>query len=571
METHADDNGHDEHDEHDAVTPWKRVLALLLIGGVLLTVQCWRDYEGLTNAETMELASVARNMVQGRGFIASCVRPADLWFMGPQRDRTAAADHMRDIRNGPVYPSVLALGFLLGGLDGELSVKEFTERAEYRVILPLSIVCMLLAGILIFMAAQRLLGESAALLVLTLYVLSTPFLELGLWGGPLSLQLVLGAAALLAVLRCVQHREGPHGDEIASWLAPLLCAGFLVGVSMLTRYRGVVMGVTLLVVLFVGANRRRCWLSCLFFVGVVILTLSPWLVRNTVASGRLFGIAPYTLLNGSVLFEGDGFDASLSPVLGNFSIARAVKARLVEQGGALLESNAAGLGLGVVMALFLAALFVHYENRLLATLRRGVVAGLGGLLLVMALTDISAAYELLPCVFILAVAGFYGLIHNIDFREPEQETLAVLALVLWVAFPTAIGLMGSGHHRPFPPYSSSFIQHFTGLLSKGETLCSDIPWATAWYGGRTSILLPRSVEAFDELKRTQPALAGLHITGESVKWMFTDAAVRRPRVSWRSLMVGHIPPDFPFTEAMAFPPSTRDQWFFTDRDHLSAP
>ncbi len=52
---------------------------------------------------------------------------------------------------------------------------------------------------------------------------------------------------------------------------------------------------------------------------------------------------------------------------------------------------------------------------------------------------------------------------------------------------------------PYPPYFHRYIGWVATMLEPEECLVTDIPWATAWYGGRTSVLLPRHIDDFYDL------------------------------------------------------------------------
>lgn len=563
----------DPEEDADVAFPWLNVIGLFVLGVVLMGIHGLRDYDGLTDPDTMEMAAVGRNMAEGRGFVASCVRPVDVWFMTEHAKKTATVEHMPDLRHGPVFPSIMAALYLVTGLDGSLPVLEFTHRAEFFVMLPMTILFTLLSGLLVFLATRRLAGMVSAQLALAMYMVALPILDLSLWGGASALLLLLGAAALLAVVRAVAHRDGQHGEEMSGWLAPILLAGFLVGLAVLTRYGAFVLGVVLLVYLFHGHDRRRARISCWVFLVTAVATVAPWIVRNVIVTGAPFGLAPYGALDDSALFEGNGFQASLHPVLGNLAVTRAMKAKLIANGLGLLQGNLGSLGAGVLIVLLGVSLFVKFEKERVLALRHAAVGGVLVAVIIAALSGtgvLDAMAVLLPGIIVLATAGFYELIHNTDFHEPERETLAVLALLLWASAPSALALFGAGTHRPYPPYHPPFIRHVSGLLSRGEILCTDIPWATAWYGGRTSILLPRSVDGLTELRESVPSVAGLYVTTETAQMLYSESGSRHARISWRPLLMGLIPPGFPFTESITFPPSSRDQWFFTDRQHLSS-
>jgi hypothetical protein len=49
----------------------------------------------------------------------------------------------------------------------------------------------------------------------------------------------------------------------------------------------------------------------------------------------------------------------------------------------------------------------------------------------------------------------------------------------------------------WPPYLPPLMTQFSKWIKQDEAMASDIPWATAWYAERTSLLLPESVAQFE--------------------------------------------------------------------------
>jgi hypothetical protein len=102
------------------------------------------------------------------------------------------------------------------------------------------------------------------------------------------------------------------------------------------------------------------------------------------------------------------------------------------------------------------------------------------------------------------------------------------------------------------------------MLKDDECLVTDIPWATAWYGNRTSLLLPRRVAEVETLNRPPFRVGGIYLTTETRLAPKTD-------VSWVALLERRVPEGFPFAAGLDLPPGTRDQLFLTDRERWKEP
>jgi hypothetical protein len=60
-----------------------------------------------------------------------------------------------------------------------------------------------------------------------------------------------------------------------------------------------------------------------------------------------------------------------------------------------------------------------------------------------------------------------------------------------------LSLWTTGKRINWPPYLPPLIERFSQWIDAREVMASDIPWATAWYAGRVSLLLPESIEQFE--------------------------------------------------------------------------
>ena len=133
--------------------------------------------------------------------------------------------------------------------------------------------------------------------------------------------------------------------------------------------------------------------------------------------------------------------------------------------------------------------------------------------------------------------------------------MSALPLVLTLALPR-VGV-------PYPPYYAPYISHISRMLSDDEILCTDIPWATAWYGNRNSLLLPRTIDDFYEIHFKTKLISGIYFTTVTRDRPYIRTLVSGDYKSWFPIQEGRIPGDFPLTQG--FPLSNRDQLFLTDR------
>ena len=67
--------------------------------------------------------------------------------------------------------------------------------------------------------------------------------------------------------------------------------------------------------------------------------------------------------------------------------------------------------------------------------------------------------------------------------------------------------------RPYPPYYPPYITMVSSeWMNDREVICTDMPWATAWYGNRISILLPKDLEQYYLINDYKQYMSAIYFT-----------------------------------------------------------
>ena len=105
------------------------------------------------------------------------------------------------------------------------------------------------------------------------------------------------------------------------------------------------------------------------------------------------------------------------------------------------------------------------------------------------------------------------------------------------------------------------------MLTRDELLCTDIPWAAAWYGDRNALLLPRKIDEFYEIHDKTKLVSGIYFTTVTRNQPYIRTLVTGEYKSWFPIQEGRIPGDFPLTQGFGLPVNAPypDQLFLTDR------
>ena len=98
-------------------------------------------------------------------------------------------------------------------------------------------------------------------------------------------------------------------------------------------------------------------------------------------------------------------------------------------------------------------------------------------------------------------------------------------------------------------------------------MCTDMPWATAWYGDRVSILLPKDIDDFYEINDYHQYISGMYITTITKNKPFVKQLLDGPEKSWLAVMSGRTPADFPLKQVVSL--NRQDQIFLSDRNRWS--
>ena len=536
-------------------------LLMLLSIVVLYTAT---QFRGLKDAQAMDMAQLGRNLMMTGRYVTQVIRPASMWYL---IDHSKSGDPLLrehpDIVNPPLHPTLLAAGFKLfeGAFSSDRPARTFPP--EQWVVVPVGHLFSIGTGLLIFLMARKLFDPRVALLALTLYFLSDAVWGLSVSGLPTPMATFWMTAAWYCAMIA-----GPRasGDAPAwTWLLTTALAGLFAGLAGLTQY-GALAVVPAVALLLALSARRRASITVPLFLAVVLLVLTPWLIRNYRVCGGLFGLAPYLALNGVNPLTDNLFERTLAQNIRMAGVLGGLRTKLMLGLADLYNHHFRMLGDGLITGFFFTTYFYSFAREPVRRLRWCVAAGAACVLPVAAIFG-EPAYRLLhlflPFVILYAVAFFYILLDRMQLRIPLIRMGITGSFIALGALPLFLTLMPPRAGVPYPPYFPPYIVHVSRMLNPDELMCTDMPWATAWYGNRNSLLLPSTLDEFYEINDIMKRVSGLYFTTITRDREYIRTLVTGPYRSWYPLLEGRIPSDFPLTQG--FPLSNLDQLFLTDR------
>jgi hypothetical protein len=534
-------------------------LALAILGGYAAV-----QFRGLRTAESMEFAHVARNVASGNGFSTRCVRPFDVWYL--QRGKTvepgdreappALPARIPELRQAPAYPVLLSILYRIVRPGYAVSQGGWVFDAEYKAVVPLGILLTLLCACAVFGLGNRLFGPRVAGLATVVYLVSNVTLSGAISGLPLPLLgLVVTLACGLAV-RAIQLSA--TGEHVPKLLLTVVGSAVCAAVAMLTDYTmvAVVIGI---VFLFALQLQRLRWVSMLLFLLIGVAVVGPWLMHNHSRGVGLLGARPYGAVADSSLYADDALERTVAPEFNSYRVARAIQQKVITSVASTLRGPEAMAG-GIIICFFVLALVHRYENPAIAGLK-GFVLGVLGLLLLLS-PLVGPGYIVLgglfPLVVLLGVSAFVDYVDREEYFEHGLPTALAWLLIAVSALP-AIAQVMSSNPSGYPPYHAPMQRFVCGLTADEERLYTDIPWATAWYGDRTSVLLPREIADVDDIAGGWEGVGGLYLTTE------TSDRPMQQESTWRSVFGHEVPESVPLRHAIELPAGRPDQLFLTDR------
>jgi hypothetical protein len=549
-----------------------------------------REARNFAAPEAMDAAQLARNISRGRGFTTQNIRPVSISLiesrLGKESPSVLTNPHP-DLANAPVYPVLLAGLMKAFPMKWAMGSGAFWRYQPERIIGGLNQALFFLALFLTFRLSLRLFDRTVAYLAMILMALTLTFWEFVTSGlsTMLLIDLFLGLCWFLVVF---EERARDEARNTALLIGLALGAGVVVGVMGLTRYSmGWLIIPVALFIAVVGTGVRTSATPAA--VVAAILLMSPWLVRNFQISGRPFGTAGLAIHQGTTVFSGHLLERSmprnLTLKLNNLELNEYPR-KLFLNGETILTSELPEAAGNWISALFLGSLFVPFRNVALRRFRFFAVSCVVVFLFVQALgkTELSTdtprynsenlLVVLSPMFFIFGAGFFFVLLDQIEFPLPWLRSLSLTLFVVVLSLPLIVRLLPPRTFpMNYPPYSPPGIQMVSQWLKPDELLMTDMPWAAAWYGDRTSIwnTLDYGADVRDDFYRVNDehrAVKGLYLSQLTTDAKFLSGNYQSPEGAWgkfyvKTFLLRQLPTGFPLK--IGPPGLLPDQMFLSDR------
>jgi hypothetical protein len=282
-------------------------------------------------------------------------------------------------------------------------------------------------------------------------------------------------------------------------------------------------------------------------------------------------MAGHAALAETARYPDRSFDRQLHPEFTAAQVSRQLREKWVSNYSEKYEAVIPGLGGGILMGMFMTTFFYRFVRPQVNYLQWGL--GLSLLLMVWVAgfytkSSIDMIHVFWPFIVLYGLAFFYILIDRLDLGVRIYTLSLKCLMVLLCMIPLILAILPPHAKRPYPPYYAPIISQVSEMLNEREVMCTDMPWATAWYGDRVSILLPRNIEDFYEINDYRQYISGMYITTITKNKPFVKQLLDGPERSWLPVLSGRPPPDFPLKQGVSL--NRQDQIFLSDRNRWSA-
>lgn len=548
---------------------WFR-LGMFCLGmlAVILIYQGTQFY-GFRDAEPMNLGQLGRNLAEGRGYVTKFIRPLDVAYLAEQGrpifPREQPERVLPELWTPPVYPWLLSLWLrltparvdltptrsLLDVPAGQLPpvgaehiprLQAFYDAARVqalrmdRQLVVLAWVFFVAGLVVLYVLARSLFDHRVAVMSSALYLLSDPILDACIGGSPQAWMALLFMLSVLGLLKAEEWDAAARGP---GWvLGALAVCGLAVGLGTLTQYAFVSVLLPLLVYVLVAIPNWRWFVKLGVVLGVFLLVLAPWVVRNWAVSRTFFGLSRLTLTE---IPPADLSDETMTLHLQRQMKRdpvwrfRQIAVRALMNWNRIYRQDLKEMGGNFLWAFFLASLLHRYRRAEVFRLRRYVFwallatffwLGVGG-------PPKRTFFNIfLPVVLIYGTAFFFVMFERLQFRTRWIRRGLVGLFVGLNILPFLFTLLPPAPYAPYPPYDSGVVAAVGDTFRPEDTVATDIPWALAWYADRTGVLLPLSEADYIRINDEYQAFAGIYMTPRTLQELTVTQVVSGYQQFW---------------------------------------
>ena len=479
--------------EQGSLARWVRRIVVTTVLTGLTLFWLLNKFNGFYVPDAMDQAQIARQIASGQGFTTQYARPLALSIFAA---RGPVPDPLPEINQAPLGPFLNAAALFVTGRDPKVSVAGAMSSGDL-VIAAVGVLFLLGALLAAFLLGRTLFDARSALLGTGLAMATALVWRFGISGLPQPAMMFFFNAALLCLVFALRASDAKNPKRTLIWSG---ATAFLLG--LVTLGNGIAVWIFAGYLAFAAAVLRPRTVVVPATLACYALPLLPWVWHNVRSSGQLMGFAHFALMRPNGVDE-LAFAADLEPRIG-FQWGSFL-ANTAEHAMKQFAEIFGLLGYNIVAAAFFLAVIFHvFPKWEAAQLRWAILVMWTAAFAGMSIFGVADAVSVNQLhILFLPVMLFYGLVFllllwsRLGFEQPLLRTAFIILLYAAVAAPMLAAAGGRSLRFNWPPYLPMLVEKLGDWIGPDEALASDIPWATAWYANRRSLLLPESAEQFE--------------------------------------------------------------------------
>lgn len=530
------------------------------------------NFRGLDTETAMDQAQIGRQIAAGAGYSTLYVRPMAIWQLLETKGE-GPSGLFPDTYNFPLNPAINALLLRPVKRWWPMGPSDAVYVCD-RVIATAGVLMFLASVAVTFLLVRGLFDLRVAWLTAVLMLVTDMLWRFSVSGLPQTAMLLIFSLSLLLLHRAMEDREEQRAGRMLLHLAG---TAFLLGLLTLAQPVASFIFAGFLAFVLLWFQPRSVSGLLVFFAYFVVV--APWLVRNYLVCGSPFGLGIYAILDGTTGSE-FSFMSNLQP---NVTAFGNLRAKLRGGFTGQFENLFGYLGYNAAAPAFFFAMLHVFRRKVsnmfrwcLALMWLGAAIGMSLFLPQGAVSSNQLHVLFLPPFIAFGVAFLLVLWNRLEINFVPLRSAFVAGILLVSALPMIVNLATTPPLQlAWPPYVPPLINALNRWMEPGEVICSDMPWATAWYAERTSLLLPATIKQFTTLydyKYLGGQINGLYLTPVSGSRPFLSQIAKGDYRGWANFILRRPESDpgfasFPLQAYTALPIdgeciffSNRDRW-----------
>ena len=566
-------------DSENAVRWWKHLL-IFLLGVCLFAFYNLQEYRNFSNSEAMDMAQLARNIAQGKGYVTDNIRISSMFMVAEQNhgDYMLNGNHP-DIVNPPLYPVVLA--GLMKAASPIIPLDYSPQNSVFRFFPEMLITffnqaLLFLCAILTYSLGKKMFDREVGFFAAIVLILNDMLWKFSISGLPtlLSMLILLILFRLLYSFRIRNHTENVNDlstiPSIGWTLGKSFLIGLLVGAACLTQYALGWIIVPVLWYVMLSARKSRKTIAGLTVLIIFACVVAPWITRNFMVSGMPFGLATYApAAETSKLTDNVLERVATADILAYYGPEQnEYLSKMIDNLSDIFQNEVPKIAGSWLSVCFLAGILLPFIAKGLNSTRFLLVI----CLLLSAIAEAATRTHLTkespgingenllvvfaPMVFIFGAAFIFTMIEEINYELPSIRKMIIWVTGGFLCLPLFVTLLPpAAQLMAWPPYHPQSIHRISNFYKAEEMFASDMPWAVAWYGHHSCMGLPLNPEKdFFKINDDIYPIQGLYLTQLTLDQRFLTDFTKTSH-SWGDFLLqfygkGMLPGSFPLRNAL---------------------